>query len=76
MVVTDRQLTGRYPYSISSFLSAYDSGVAGGILSYKSFQRNFGCSSKHQSKASSLTVGLEQLGSFIAALFVYPLTNK
>ncbi|OOQ86537.1 MFS quinate transporter [Penicillium brasilianum] len=61
---------------ISSFLSAYDSGVAGGILSFKSFQNDFGYTSKHQSKVSSLTVGLEQLGSFIAALFVYPLTNK
>jgi MFS family permease len=50
--------------------------VAGGILSFTSFQKDFGYTSKHQSKVSSLTVGLEQLGSFIAALFVYPLTNK
>ena len=72
MVITDCQLTGRYP----SFLSAYDSGVAGGILSYKSFQQDFDYSSMHHSKVSSLTVGLEQVGSFIVALFIYPLTNK
>jgi len=63
-------------YSISSFLSAYDSGVAGGILSYKSFQTDLGYKTASQSRVSSLTVGLSQLGSFIAAAVVYPLTNK
>lgn len=62
--------------SISSFLSAYDSGIAGGILTYKSFEKDFGYATRHESKVSSLTVGLEQLGSFIAAGCVYPLTNK
>jgi MFS family permease len=61
---------------ISSFLSGYDSGIAGGILTYKSFEADFRYSDAHESKVSSLTVGLEQLGSFIAALFVYPITNK
>ncbi|KAJ5748865.1 uncharacterized protein N7511_010561 [Penicillium nucicola] len=61
---------------ISSFLSAYDSGVAGGILTYKSFQTDLGYKTASQSKVSSLTVGLEQLGSFIGAAVVYPLTNK
>lgn len=62
--------------SISSFLSAYDSGIAGGILTYKSFEQDFGYAASAESKVSSLTVGLEQLGSFIAALLVYPLTNR
>ncbi|CAL5870288.1 uncharacterized protein PFLUO_LOCUS4523 [Penicillium psychrofluorescens] len=61
---------------ISSFLSGYDSGIAGGILSYTSFENDFRYSAAHESKVSSLTVGLEQLGSFIAALCVYPITNK
>ncbi|KAJ5684246.1 uncharacterized protein N7477_000591 [Penicillium maclennaniae] len=63
---------------ISSFLSAYDSGIAGGILTYKSFENDFRYSAaqKSRSRVSSLTVGLEQLGSFIAAGCVYPLTNK
>ncbi|KAJ5103747.1 hypothetical protein N7532_004276 [Penicillium argentinense] len=61
---------------ISSFLSAYDSGIAGGILTYKSFQNDFGFTAAQKSKVSSLTVGLEQLGSFVAAMFFYPLTNK
>ncbi|CAI7617688.1 unnamed protein product [Penicillium pancosmium] len=61
---------------ISSFLSAYDSGIAGGILTYQSFQDDFRFTAAHKSKVSSLTVGLEQLGSFVAAMLVYPLTNK
>ena len=62
--------------SISSFLSAYDSGIAGGILTYQSFQDDFRFTAAHKSNVSSLTVGLEQLGSFVAAMLVYPLTNK
>jgi MFS family permease len=35
-----------------------------------------GYKTESQSKVSSLTVGLEQLGSFIGAAVIYPLTNK
>lgn len=45
-------------------------------MTYKSFERDFGYAASSESKVSSLTVGLEQLGSFIAALLVYPLTNR
>lgn len=62
--------------SISSFLSAYDSGIAGGILTYKSFEKDFRYPASTESRVSSLTVGLEQLGSFIAAACVYPITNR
>ncbi|KAJ5266771.1 hypothetical protein N7478_009579 [Penicillium angulare] len=61
---------------ISSFLSGYDSGIAGGILTFASFEKDFGYKAAHESKVSSLTVGLEQLGSFIAAAAVYPITTK
>ncbi|KAJ5212130.1 uncharacterized protein N7498_003776 [Penicillium cinerascens] len=61
---------------ISSFLSAYDSGIAGGILTYKSFEKDFRYPASTESRVSSLTVGLEQLGSFIAATCVYPITNR
>jgi MFS family permease len=62
--------------SISSFLSAYDSGIAGGILTFKSFEEDFRYAKSTASRVSSLTVGLEQLGSFIAAALVYPITNR
>lgn len=62
--------------SISAFLAGYDSGVAGGILTYKPFQNDFRYTVESVSKVNSLTVGLEQLGSFIACFIIYPLTNK
>ncbi|KAK4541038.1 hypothetical protein LTR36_008407 [Oleoguttula mirabilis] len=61
---------------ISSFLSGYDAGVAGGVLTYKPFEKDFDYTSTTESKVNSLTVGLEQLGSFLAAIIIYPLTNK
>ncbi|RAK93744.1 MFS quinate transporter [Aspergillus costaricaensis CBS 115574] len=61
---------------VSSFLAGYDSGIAGGILSYKTFEDDFRYTSGQESKVSSLTVGLEQLGSFVASLFAYYLTDK
>lgn len=57
-------------------MAGYDSGIAGGILSYKTFEDDFRYTSAHESKVSSLTVGLEQLGSFVASLFAYYLTDK
>ena len=64
-----------YP-SLSAFLSGYDSGVAGGILTYASFEADFGFSAGAKSKVSSLTVGLQQLGAFIGAAAIYAITNK
>ncbi|PYI01665.1 MFS quinate transporter [Aspergillus sclerotiicarbonarius CBS 121057] len=61
---------------VSSFLSGYDSGIAGGILSYSTFEKDFRYTSGQESKVSSLTVGLEQLGSFVASLVAYYLTDK
>lgn len=59
--------------SISSFLAGYDSGIAGGILTFKPFIADF--KTGGASEVSSLTVGLEQLGSFLAAFATYPITN-
>ncbi|KAF3765786.1 general substrate transporter [Cryphonectria parasitica EP155] len=58
---------------ISSFLAGYDSGIAGGILTFKPFIKDFHTGGA--SEVSSLTVGLEQLGSFLAAFATYPITN-
>lgn len=55
-------------------MAGYDGGVAGGILTFKPFKADYRYRS--QSEVNSLTVGLEQLGSFVAAVFIYPLTNK
>lgn len=50
--------------------------MAGGILTYKSFEKDLNYKTAGESEVNSLTVGLEQLGSFVAAIIVYPLTNK
>jgi MFS family permease len=76
-IFPDRVLIGlTRVQSISSFLAGYDSGVAGGILTYKPFQKDFKYTAGGVSKVNSLTVGLEQLGSFVACFIIYPLTNK
>ncbi|KUL90334.1 hypothetical protein ZTR_02161 [Talaromyces verruculosus] len=61
---------------ISSFLAGYDSGVAGGVLTYKPFESDLRYAASTESKVSSLTIGLNQLGSFLACFFFYPFTNK
>lgn len=50
--------------------------MAGGVLTFKTFQSDYKYSSGDVSKVNSLTVGLEQLGSFVACFIIYPLTNK
>jgi MFS family permease len=62
--------------SISSFLAGYDAGVAGGVLTFAPFIKDFHYTKAHQSKINSLTVGLGQLGSFVSCFIIYPLTNK
>jgi MFS family permease len=42
----------------------------------KAFEKNFGYTTKGESEVNSLTVGLEQLGSWVAAFLVYPITNR
>ena len=51
---------------IIGFLAGYDSGVAGGILSFKSFQNSFGYKDSEQSKVQALTVSLQVLGCFLS----------
>lgn len=51
---------------IIGFLSGYDSGVAGGILTFKSFQKSFGFSDGQLSQVQSLTVSLQVLGCFLS----------
>lgn len=53
---------------IIGFLSGYDSGVAGGILSFKSFQKSFGYSESEKTRVQSLTVSLLVLGCFLSCL--------
>jgi MFS family permease len=51
---------------IIGFLAGYDSGVAGGILSFTSFQKSFGYSENEKTTVQSLTVSLQVLGCFLS----------
>ena len=51
---------------IIGFLSGYDSGVAGGILTFTSFQKSFGFSTSELTVVQSLTVSLQVLGCFLS----------
>ncbi|WPH00806.1 Hypothetical protein R9X50_00363600 [Acrodontium crateriforme] len=61
---------------IGGFLFGYDSGIIGGVLTLKSYQTDFRYGSKQQAHVSSLGVGLQSLGAFVACFFVWPLTYK
>ena len=68
---------------IAGFMAGYDSGVAGGVLTFPSFESDFGYPShpasatKAKSKTvNSFTVGFQQLGSFVACFLIYPVTAR
>jgi MFS family permease len=61
---------------VSSFLSGYDAGVAGGVLTFKPFMKDFHYTTPQKTKINSLTVGLGQLGSFVSCMAFYPLATR
>ena len=61
---------------MSGFLQGYDAGVAGGILTFKSFQRDFGYSSARKTEVTSLSVGLQNVGAFAACPLIYPIQDR
>lgn len=61
---------------IGGFLFGYDSGIVGGVLTLKSFERDYGYSSAEATRVDSLAVGLQQLGAFVACFLAWPLTDR
>ncbi|KAK2614731.1 hypothetical protein N8I77_001536 [Diaporthe amygdali] len=57
------------------FLFGYDSGIVGGVLTLKSFQRDYGYTNAEATRTNSLSVGLQQLGAFVACFLAWPLTD-
>ena len=57
------------------FMAGYDSGVAGGILTFESFQNDFGYTKVQQKSVNSLTVSLLTLGAFLSC-FIASLTTE
>ncbi|KAK5135952.1 hypothetical protein LTR08_004410 [Meristemomyces frigidus] len=61
---------------IGGFLFGYDSGIIGGVLTMKSFERDFGYTKKEATHVSSLAVSLQQLGAFVACFAIWPVTHR
>lgn len=49
---------------------------SGGVLTFKSFQHDFGYGKSQVTQVNSLTVGVQQLGCFVACFAVWPITNR
>ncbi|KAJ6119598.1 hypothetical protein N7523_003878 [Penicillium sp. IBT 18751x] len=56
-------------------LFGYDSGVIGGVLTFKSFQSSFGFSSTNETSVSSIAVGIQQAGALAGCFIIWPVTN-
>jgi sugar porter (SP) family MFS transporter len=61
---------------MGGFLFGYDSGIIGGVLTLASFERDFGYAKKQATRNSSLSVGLQQLGAFLACFAIWPVTHR
>jgi sugar porter (SP) family MFS transporter len=60
---------------IGGFLFGYDSGIVGGVLTLASFQDDYGYQKAGATRTNSLSVGLQQLGAFVACFLAWPLTD-
>jgi MFS family permease len=61
---------------IAAFMQGYDAGVAGGVLTMKSFERDYRYDIADKTRVSSLSIGLQSLGSFLASFAILPVTLK
>lgn len=53
----------------------YDTGIIGGVLTLSSFQNDFNFDEYSATRFSSLAVGMQQLGGFMACFAIWPVTH-
>lgn len=61
---------------IGGFLFGYDSGIIGGVLTLKSYRHDYRYATSQATRVSSLAVGLQQLGAFVACFAIWPVTHR
>ena len=61
---------------IGGFMAGYDSGVAGGVLTFKSFLADYHYKKTGSKKVNAFTVGFQQLGSFVACFLIFPFMSR
>ncbi|KAK9425289.1 putative Quinate permease [Seiridium unicorne] len=59
-----------------SFLFAYDTGVIGGVLTFASFQKDFGYGAAQKATVASNATSLLQAGAFFSCFFIWPFTAR
>ncbi len=61
---------------MGGFLFGYDSGIIGGVLTLASYEHDFRYGKNEATYVSSLAVGLQQLGAFVACFAIWPITHE
>ncbi|KAI1265375.1 general substrate transporter [Xylariaceae sp. FL1019] len=61
---------------LGGFLFGYDSGIVGGVLTLASFENDYRYGKAGQTRTSSLSVGLQQLGAFVACFAAWPVADR
>lgn len=50
--------------------------LAGGVLTFSSFEHDYRYTKKEATRTSSLAVSLQQLGAFVGCFIIYPITHR
>ncbi|KAJ5233116.1 hypothetical protein N7468_006072 [Penicillium chermesinum] len=59
---------------LAGFLFGYDTGIVGGILTFQTYEHDFGYTDK--TTVSAVMVSLQNVGAFFAALGIFPISER
>ncbi|KAJ5765843.1 hypothetical protein N7520_005402 [Penicillium odoratum] len=59
---------------LAGFLFGYDTGIVGGILTFKSYMKDFGYTD--ETTVDAVMVSLQNVGAFFTSLFIFPISER